>query len=690
MTTTTRTRASYRPDIDGLRAVAVLSVVAFHAFPSVLPGGFAGVDVFFVISGFLITGILVSRFDRGHFTYAEFYERRIRRIFPALWIVLAAVYVLGRYALVADERMMLGRHIASGAGFIANFAFWSEAGYFDKAAQTKPLLHLWSLGIEEQFYIVWPLLLFLMYRYRLRPRLTIAAIAGVSFAINCAGTLRDPTAAYYSPIARAWELMLGAGLVFAARGGIPPALRPRSWHAFLGVGLFGVGLVVLNGDGQLPVGWAMLPTIGTCLVIWSGPEAWLNRNVLSTRPLVAVGLISYPLYLWHWPLLSFAFILRDGHVPASLRSVLVVVAVGLAASTYLLVERPVRVAGRSRVLAAALSALMLVVGAAGYRSMIHGGQPAHVEPVLQSAADGGIHGWAVSGCGLGPDDAAHIAACVHDRRGEARYALLGDSKAAALFPGLLRQSTPDGRWLFIGGTNARGAAVPVLGTAPLYAKYQPVAIASARAIVTDSVLRAVVIDASIRALFQANLTDSLEGLPSSPNAPMVLDGLDRMVTRLAAAGKKVVLFVDNPTLPDPKNCVARTTDIRALNALLDLGDQPPCEVRYDRELEWSRQYRVVLNAIEERHPADVRLFDSLPLLCNREADECRSIENGRLLYSYADHISDYAAGLIARSLIPEVDSFVRGADDGPAELPLDFSAPAPRPVVLDAGALHRS
>jgi peptidoglycan/LPS O-acetylase OafA/YrhL len=161
------THPKYRSDIDGLRAVAVLSVVVFHAFPDWLQGGFIGVDIFFVISGYLISTILFENLERGTFSFQEFYVRRIKRIFPALLLVLVACLVFGWFALYPDEYQQLGTHLAAGAGFLANFIFWGESGYFDNAADTKPLLHLWSLGIEEQFYIVWPLLLWLAWKRKI-------------------------------------------------------------------------------------------------------------------------------------------------------------------------------------------------------------------------------------------------------------------------------------------------------------------------------------------------------------------------------------------------------------------------------------------------------------------------------------------------------------------------------------------
>ncbi|MFA6121206.1 MAG: acyltransferase, partial [Sideroxydans sp.] len=204
------THPKYRADIDGLRAIAILAVVGFHAFPTWVKGGFIGVDVFFVISGFLISTIIFGSLSRDAFSFAEFYARRIKRIFPALFLVLVASFVFGWFALLADEYKQLGKHIAGGAGFVSNFVLWGESGYFDNAAETKPLLHLWSLGIEEQFYFVWPLLLWFAWKRRFN-LLTIAlVVAVVSFALNVFTVRSDPVAAFYSPLTRFWELMVGS------------------------------------------------------------------------------------------------------------------------------------------------------------------------------------------------------------------------------------------------------------------------------------------------------------------------------------------------------------------------------------------------------------------------------------------------------------------------------------------------
>ncbi len=344
---------AYRPDIDGLRAVAVLSVVAFHAFPSCLKGGFIGVDVFFVISGFLISTILFENLERGTFSFKEFYLRRIRRIFPALSLVLFACLLFGWFSLLPDELNQLGRHVVAGTGSVSNLVLWGESGYFDVAADTKPLLHLWSLGIEEQFYLVWPCLLWLAWKRHLAFPTVTALLAAASFVLNVWMVHRDPVAAFYAPWSRFWELLCGALLArysFRRPGGLPAA---SGIHSILGTLLLVSGLLYIDKDLRFPGHWALVPVVGTVLVILAGPQAWLNRKVLSHKVLVWFGLLSFPLYLWHWPLLSFGRIVYFDVPPPRYRLAAVLVAIVLAWLTMKFVERPFRFGVRNSALRSA-------------------------------------------------------------------------------------------------------------------------------------------------------------------------------------------------------------------------------------------------------------------------------------------------------------------------------------------------
>jgi peptidoglycan/LPS O-acetylase OafA/YrhL len=365
---------AYRPDIDGLRAIAILSVLAFHAFPAFLPGGFVGVDIFFVISGFLITGIILRALVRDRFSFMDFYARRIRRIFPALTVVLLSAWALGWLKLLPDEYASLTKHIAAGSAYGSNLLLNKEAGYFDPNAELKPLLHLWSLGVEEQFYIIWPLLLFLTYNWRRTHLPAMLALACASF-IFCITTMKShPTAAFYMPHSRLWELALGGILAQVdlssarSRGAAPgTANQPlNNWAAGLGLTLLVAGFVVLNERMMFP-GWrALIPVVGTLLLIAAGEQAWINRHVLGCRPMVFIGLISYPLYLWHWPLLSVTRVVHFGELRPSMAIGAVAAAFLLAVLTYRYIEVPLRQIRSLPQVATALFVCLGLVGVGGY------------------------------------------------------------------------------------------------------------------------------------------------------------------------------------------------------------------------------------------------------------------------------------------------------------------------------------
>ena len=331
-----------RDDIDGLRAVAVLAVIAFHAFPGAAPGGFTGVDVFFVISGFLITTLVLHSVADQSFSYRDFYARRLRRLLPALLLVLATALVFGWFELLAGEYLQLGRHVAAGTGFVSNLLLWNESGYFDTDAAAKPLLHLWSLGVEGQFYLVWPFLLVAASRAGIGLRWLVGAVGVASFAFSLYLIQVDPVAAFYSPLPRAWEFMAGSWLALARLDPSPAPTVQRQLVAPAGLALLVLGFAAINRASAFPGTWALLPVMGTCLLIAAGPQAWFNRQVLAHRVVVGIGLISYPLYLWHWVALHANAAVFD-YPPSRLsRAVAIAISLLLAVLTYRYVERPIR------------------------------------------------------------------------------------------------------------------------------------------------------------------------------------------------------------------------------------------------------------------------------------------------------------------------------------------------------------
>jgi peptidoglycan/LPS O-acetylase OafA/YrhL len=365
---------NYRPDIDGLRAFAVLSVVLYHAFPKELRGGYVGVDIFFVISGFLISSILFNEMGEDRFSFTTFYGRRIRRIFPALAVCLAAVLAYGFVSLTPSELAQLGKHVFFGAGFLSNIVLWSESGYFDSAASLKPLLHLWSLGIEEQFYIIWPALLWMVFRMKAKVGRLLAVLFLASFAINVVLSITNISDDFYLPVSRFWELLAGAALAWQRQIVLKPNVR--SWISVAGLAALLTSVALFTPEMRFP-GWlALLPVAGAVTVMLAGPEATVNRIVFSNRAVVFVGLISYPLYIWHWPLISYAYVIRLGKEPTPLMATALVAASFLLAwATYRFIEYPVRFGAHRHRSTLIVAVCVAALGASGLAVWTRSGFP---------------------------------------------------------------------------------------------------------------------------------------------------------------------------------------------------------------------------------------------------------------------------------------------------------------------------
>jgi len=302
----------YRSDIDGLRALAVIPVVLFHAGVAQISGGFVGVDVFFVISGYLITGLILGDLAKDRFSIVTFYERRARRILPALFVVLFVATVATLVLLMPDRARDFGQSLMATVFFSSNIVFWKQSGYF-QAPEIKPLLHTWSLAVEEQFYILYPLFLLLVHRFlRKRYVLALLPVFVVSLASCILGVSTHQSMTFFLAPARAWELILGG---FLALSVVPP-LRRRGWadlFGLLGLGLLAFSYLTLSGALPFPGVRALYPTLGAALIIYSGStEGTRVAKVLSFKPVVFIGLISYSLYLWHWIVVVFlkSYLLR--------------------------------------------------------------------------------------------------------------------------------------------------------------------------------------------------------------------------------------------------------------------------------------------------------------------------------------------------------------------------------------------
>ena len=458
----------YRADIDGLRAIAVLSVVFGHARLPGFSGGFVGVDVFFVISGFLITSILRDEMDRGRYSILAFYDRRIRRILPALFVVLAVTTTIASFVLLPDDFDQYGRSLIATTAFLSNVFFWREVGYFDDPAEFNPLLHSWSLAVEEQFYIIFPIVLFLIFRFwkrGLAPALWLGAI--LSFVISVWAVGRYPGGAFYLLPSRAWELLLGSLLAIGAMP-IPRTPLFREGMGLVGLGLIAAAVLAYDDATSFPGAAALLPCLGAVFLIMAGAgHRTIATRFLSLRPMVFIGLISYSLYLWHWPLLAFARYIVQRPLDALEIGVLISAAFLFAILSWRYVERPFRnrsaIAFRPLVGVAGVASVAAV--AAGFFIVFNQGLPGRIpQDVIALASGADDVDPRVETCRAGIEKGIDFACSFGASSAEPSFALIGDSHAEALLPAVDAAALKGGRK---GVLLAEPSCKPTLGVATI-------------------------------------------------------------------------------------------------------------------------------------------------------------------------------------------------------------------------------
>jgi len=384
LTTGSPIHLKYRSDIDGLRGIAILAVVIFHAFPEWVTGGYVGVSIFFAISGYLISSIIFKGLNEGGFSFIDFYSRRIRRIFPALIIVMLSAFTLGWFYLLAGEFKQLGLYIAGGAAFVDNLIAWQGVDYFDGSAELKPLLHLWSLGIEEQFYIFWPLLVWICWKRKISTFVVLVLACFASFALNIKGFNYDPIATFYAPWTRFWEIIFG-GLLAYCHIYHPNVLNrshspfPKKWLpsfiSFLGFSIILYAIFFYTKKTAYP-GWsALVPVVGALLLINGGEGNFFNKKILSNKVIVWFGAISYSLYLWHWVILSFARLIGGEEPRIRFKLALLFLSVALSWLTYRFIENPLRLGSYVKSKTFFLVITLGVLGFIGLNAYERGGLP---------------------------------------------------------------------------------------------------------------------------------------------------------------------------------------------------------------------------------------------------------------------------------------------------------------------------
>jgi peptidoglycan/LPS O-acetylase OafA/YrhL len=446
---------TYRNDIDGLRAIAVLAVILYHLDVSWIPGGFVGVDIFFVISGFLITQTIRNDILEHRFTITHFYIKRIRRIIPALFVITVAAILMSIVVLPLSEMKEFAKSVISVATFTSNLFFWQHSDYFSVAAELKPLLHTWSLGIEEQFYILFPL--FMLFTAKARTQTTIAGLmifALLSFMLSALGFL-DRAANFYLPITRFWELLAGALLAY---GIAYPSQKPRllgEMMAILGLGLIALSLITLDRHDDFPGVNALYPVLGSVLIIYGGSvgQTW-TASLLSSRGMRYIGLISYSLYLWHWVLISLMRNVTIGTFGWGLQAGLLLGTFALSVLTYHGIEQPFRknqtLKAFLQIKTGILALAILAISAMLYYVVVHLKQqeiPRLTAECFREAEDLG----SVEKCSFGETNSSR------------RFLLFGDSHAGAIYPVFERLAVE---------TGSRGIAAVTWGCPPLFGVFR--------------------------------------------------------------------------------------------------------------------------------------------------------------------------------------------------------------------------
>jgi peptidoglycan/LPS O-acetylase OafA/YrhL len=586
-------RVPYRADIDGLRAIAVLPVVLYHAGIPGFQGGFVGVDVFFVISGYLITSLIAGEIAAGDFSLLRFYERRIRRIVPALFAMIAACAIVAWMFFMPEEFRFFGRSMRATALFASNIQFARESGYFDLGAQMKPLLHTWSLAVEEQFYIVFPLLLMTLSRFgRSRTVATLSVLFAASLAASAWGVFQWPTDAFFLSQFRAWELLLGALLAFKV---VPPPSRSFTTQmlAALGVGLIAIAVLTFSETTPFPGLAALLPCLGAGLVIHAHAGDGLVGRALQAPALVFIGLISYSLYLWHWPLVVFTPYFTGHKVSAVQGSAIVIGSIILAAISWHFIEKPFRGhaghVGRRPLFAGAALALAAAAGFGNY-VVAAGGMPARLPASVQTvyAATYDISPFYRPGCFMDSDSASGpTLADIRSRKlcglgtkegADPAFLVWGDSHAASMAPAIDVAAAGAG----ISGRIAAHASCPPLPDVQLPDPGQTERCREFNAAVLDLIASRHIPLVFLVAYWPKYVHDSElphRGVFFDPStAPTLADksapivhAFDRLLADLKRQGTKVVLVMDVPEMGRfVPEAVARAM---LTGAMIEIGQQ---------------------------------------------------------------------------------------------------------------------
>lgn len=635
----------YRPDIDGLRGLQILALIGYHAFPKLIPGGYIGVSIFFVISGYLITLILLKGFNSGSFNFLDFYIKRVRRIFPSLVIILIFSIIVGYFLLPPQEYAQIGKYTLGGFLFIDNFIAWTESGYFDGTAELKPLLHLWSLGIEEQYYLLWPLFLWVIFTRKLSFILAIASVVFISFMMNIETMKWSQSAAFYFPWTRFWEIIFGGILAYFhfKKNDYLGDFFIFSRFKYLGEVISSLGLAIIffgvfyfNKNSHFP-GWlAIIPVLGACLIIFAGPENIINRIILSNRVMVWIGLISYPLYLWHWTLFSF---LRNyyGYEPRNLLKITTIfLSFLLSWFTYKFIENPLRFKGGKINVVIVLIVALATCGTIGFyiwdRQGVIPGRESIEKTLFNIEAlkdiprvDKECKSY------LGISNPLFPYCRFRNVNSSNTVALIGDSHAHVAFSGvanLLSYKSINTLML------ANSGCAPLVGAA--YGDTSELKADCSNRInqILDSILsrrdikKVFIVTLGTYYFNGSHLADAVESnlkREALIHPAKYQESMQKTVNLLKANGKEVFIVAENPEYPfRVSSCLKRPTDF--------FGESRTCSISRKDVSSRQEEYLRIISSI-----SGAKIINVIDAFCSNEY--CTPFHDGVLLYSDGDHLS---------------------------------------------------
>lgn len=632
----------YRAEIDGLRAVAVLPVIFFHAGFELFSGGYVGVDIFFVISGYLITTIILNEMDEGRFSVVNFYERRARRILPALFIVLLCSLPFALLWLTPRDLEDYAQSLIAVVTFSSNILFWRESGYFATASELKPLLHTWSLAVEEQYYIFFPLFLMAVWRFGKKALLSVLVIIFVaSIGLALWAVQNEPTAAFFLLPTRGWEILLGAFCAFYLRDfSGPSSIVFRQIMSVAGLLLIAFAVFAFDKHTPVPSLYTLVPTIGTALLILFASQGTIAKKILSASPFVGVGLISYSTYLWHQPLFAFARIRFGELISWEIFTVLSLVSLGLGYMSWKFIEKPFRnkrVINRSGIFYASSASILIfaVIGFAGHASdgfkniklsseqiaLFDSGQPS---PRRTECHTRGLDY-------LKPDQSCEYI------RGDKTIAVFGDSHVVELAYALATE---------IATSDIKVKHLSFSGCFPAYNRGQSTLDEGCVKWTNEAVpyinkrhdIKTVVLSYRIAAALHGDHAETF------PNHKDTVGPLERdlrwksyvdVMKSFLAHDKRVILVLQAPELP------------RHIHYLLGKGDSHQ-DIRGVSRSWWQERMKYVSAHIDEI-PDEVVVIDPSISLC--DADYCSVARDGVAYYFDNNHLSVAGAKVVVKKIV---------------------------------------